>query len=81
MTAWLFSDLIHGYAPIRSNLSRSFFKQMATAIKLKNKKAEKVWELVDQYADVFERTSLIPIVGGGIAAFFRAIAKKAGTKG
>ena len=61
-------------------LVTQFFKQMATAIKLKNKKAEKVWELIDQYADVFDATSLIPVVGGGIAAFFRAIAKKAGKK-
>lgn len=69
---WLCSD--------SKQLVTQFFKQMATAIKLKNKKAEKVWELIDQYADVFDATSLIPVVGGGIAAFFRAIAKKAGKK-
>ena len=69
---WLCSD--------SKQLVTQFFKQMATAIKLKNKKAEKVWELIDQYADVFDATSLIPVVGGGIAAFFRAIAKKAGQK-
>lgn len=65
---WLCSD--------SKQLVTQFFKQMATAIKLKNKKAEKVWELIDQYADVFDATSLIPVVGGGIAAFFRAIAKR-----
>lgn len=55
---WLCSD--------SKQLVTQFFKQMATAIKLKNKKAEKVWELIDQYADVFDATSLIPVVGGGM---------------
>lgn len=38
---------------------------MVTAIKLKKPSAEKVWELIDQYADMFDTASLIPILGAG----------------
>ena len=38
---------------------------MVTAIKLKKSSAEKVWELIDQYADMFDAASLIPIFGAG----------------
>ena len=38
---------------------------MATAIKLKKPSAEKAWELIDQYADIFDAASLIPIPGAG----------------
>lgn len=38
---------------------------MVTAIKLKKPSAEKVWELIDQYADMFDTASLIPILGVG----------------
>lgn len=67
---WLCSD--------SNQLITQFFKQMATAIKLKKKKSERVWELIDQYADIFDATSLIPVVGGGVTAFFKTIARKAG---
>lgn len=46
-------------------LITQFFKQMATAIKLKKPSAEKAWGLIDQYADIFDAASLIPIPGAG----------------
>lgn len=58
-------------------LITQFFKQMATAIKLKKPKAEKAWELIDQYADVFEAASLIPIAGTIISAAGKTLAKEA----
>ena len=58
-------------------LITQFFKQMATAIKLKKPKAEKAWELIDQYADVFEAASLIPGAGTLIAAVGKTLAKEA----
>lgn len=58
-------------------LITQFFKQMATAIKLKKPKAEKAWELIDQYADVFDAASLIPGAGTIIAAVGKTLAKEA----
>lgn len=58
-------------------LITQFFKQMATAIKLKKPKAEKAWELIDQYADVFDAASLIPVAGVIISAAGKALAKEA----
>ena len=58
-------------------LITQFFKQMATAIKLKKPKAEKAWELIDQYADVFDAASLIPGAGSIIAAAGKTLAKEA----
>ena len=58
-------------------LITQFFKQMATAIKLKKPKAEKAWELIDQYADVFDAASLIPVAGAIISAAGKALAKEA----
>ncbi len=52
-------------------LITQFFKQMATAIQLKKPTAEKAWELIDQYADIFDITSLIP----GAGTFFSALSK------
>ncbi len=66
---WLCSD--------PKQLITQFFKQMATAIKLKKPSAEKAWELIDQYADVFDAASLIPVAGGILAAAGKTIAKKA----
>lgn len=54
-----------------------FFKQMATAIKLKKPKSEKTWELINQYADVFDVASLIPGAGTIIAAVGKTLAKEA----
>ena len=58
-------------------LITQFFKQMATAIKLKKPKAEKAWELIDQYADVFDAASLIPVAGAIISAAGKTLAKEA----
>lgn len=58
-------------------LITQFFKQMATAIKLKKPKAKKAWELIDQYADVFDAASLIPVTGTIIAALGKILAKAA----
>lgn len=64
---WLCSD--------PRQLVTQFFKQMATAIKVKKPKAEKVWELIDQYADVFDLTSFLNVRGIAVAPFFRILAK------
>lgn len=58
-------------------LITQFFKQMATAIKLKKTKAEKAWELIDQYADIFDVASLIPGAGTIIATAGKTLAKEA----
>ena len=60
---WLCSD--------PKQLITQFFMQMATAIKLKKPKAEKAWELIDQYADVFDAASLIPGAGTIIATLVK----------
>ena len=68
---WLCSD--------PKQLISQFFKQMATAIKLKKPAANQVWKLIDQYANVFDAANLIPIAGTYIAAaskIFTAKAKK-----
>lgn len=64
---WLCSD--------PRQLVTQFFKQMATAIKVKKPKAEKVWELIDQYADVFDLTSILNVRGIAVVPFFRILAK------
>lgn len=58
-------------------LITQFFKQMATAIKLKKPKAEKAWELIDQYAEVFDAASIIPGAGTIISAIGKTLAKEA----
>ena len=58
-------------------LITQFFKQMAAAIRLKKTKSEKVWELIDQYADVFELANLIPGAGKIITTVGRSLAKEA----
>ena len=58
-------------------LITQFFKQMATAIKVKKPAGEKVWELVDQFADLFDAATLIPGVGTFVAALGKVFAKGA----
>lgn len=58
-------------------LIAQFFKQMANTIKLKNPKKDHVWELIDQYADVFDMASLIPVAGSIVAMGGKILAKKA----
>lgn len=49
-------------------LITQFFKQLASAIKIKKPMADTVCELVDQYAELFDAASLIPYAGAAIAA-------------
>ena len=49
-------------------LITQFFKQLASAIKIKKPTADTVCELVDQYAELFDAASLIPYAGAAIAA-------------
>lgn len=68
---WLCSD--------PKQLITQFFKQLASAIKIKKPASDAICELVDQYADIFDAAALIPYAGGAIAAigkFFAGIAKK-----
>ena len=58
-------------------LISQFFKQMAAAIKLKKPAGDHAWELIDQYADVLEATSMIPLAGPAIAAAGKAVASNA----
>ena len=66
---WLCSD--------PKQLVTQFFKQMATAIKLKKRAADKAWELIDQYADILGATSVIPVAGEIVFAFTKVLTKKA----
>ena len=66
---WLCSD--------PKQLVTQFFKQMATAIKLKKRAADKAWELIDQYPDILGATSVIPVAGEIVAAFTKVLTKKA----
>ncbi len=66
---WLCSD--------PKQLITQFFKQLASAIKIKKPTADTVCELVDQYADIFDAASLIPYVGTALAAAGKAVTNKA----
>lgn len=66
---WLCSD--------SQQLISQFFKQMSTAIKFKKPLAEKAWELIDQYADIFDAASLIPNVGTAVSAVGKIFGKRA----
>ena len=66
---WLCSD--------PKQLVTQFFKQMATAIKLKKRAADKAWEMIDRYADILGATSVIPVAGEIVAAVTKVITKKA----
>lgn len=66
---WLCSD--------SKQLTTQFFKQMATAIKLKKPAAAQAWELIDQYADIFDAASLIPVAGTFVAIAGKILTKRA----
>lgn len=66
---WLCSD--------SKQLISQFFKQMAAAIKMKKPAAVHAWELIDQYADIFDSANLIPGAGTALAAASKILAKKA----
>ena len=58
-------------------LITQFFKQMATAVKMKKPAADHAWELIDQYADIFAAANLIPVAGIALAAAGKTLAKEA----
>lgn len=58
-------------------LVTQFFKQLSAAIKMKKAKGDRVWELVDQYADILDATSAIPYVGIVVSSFGKLITTKA----
>ena len=66
---WLCSD--------PKQLITQFFKQLASAIKIKKPAADTVCELVDQYADLFDVASIIPYAGYAIAAAGKMFTAKA----
>lgn len=66
---WLCSD--------PKQLITQFFKQLASAIKIKKPAADTVCELVDQYADLFDAASIIPYAGSAIAAAGKVFIAKA----
>ena len=66
---WLCSDT--------KQLITQFFKQLASAIKLKKPASEKVWELVDQYADLFDTAEFVPVVGPFAAKLGKVFGKGA----
>ena len=66
---WLCSD--------SKQLTTQFFKQMAAAIKLKKPTATQAWELIDQYADIFDAASLIPVAGTFVAIAGKILTKRA----
>ncbi len=66
---WLCSD--------PKQLITQFFKQLASAIKIKKPAADTVCDLVDQYADVFDAANFIPGAGKAIAAVGKAFTKEA----
>lgn len=66
---WLCSD--------QKQLITQFFKQLASTIKMKKPAADKMCELVDQYADIFDAASAIPYVGAAIGAGGKVFAQKA----
>jgi Predicted P-loop ATPase len=66
---WLCSD--------PKQLTNQFFKQMATAIKLKKPAAAQAWELIDQYADIFDAASFIPVAGPFVTIAGKILTKRA----
>lgn len=60
-------------------LITQFFKQLSSAIKLKTPAKTKLWELIDNYADVFELSGMIPVAGGILSTIGKILGKKAKT--
>ena len=66
---WLCSD--------SKQLISQFFKQLATAIKIKKTATTKACELIDQYADIFDAAAAIPFVGEAVVAAGKTVAQQA----
>ena len=66
---WLCSD--------PKQLITQFFKQLATAVKMKKTTSDHAWELIDQYADIFDAANIIPVVGSLVAATGKVLTTEA----
>ncbi len=66
---WLCSDS-------RQMLSQ-FFKQLASEMKMKGKKFDKVYRALDHYGAWFEVATLVPLVGGAVATVGKAAQNQA----
>jgi len=66
---WLCSD--------PKQLITQFFKQLATAVKMKKAVSEHAWELIDQYADIFDAANIIPMIGSLVAATGKVLTTEA----
>lgn len=66
---WLCSD--------SKQLINQFFKQLATAIKMNKTATDKAFELIDQYANIFDAASVIPFVGDIVVAAGKTAAQQA----
>lgn len=60
-----------------NQLVTQFFKQLATAIKLEQPAKDKLWKLVDQYADIFDVADSIPVAGSVFSVIGKVLSKKA----
>lgn len=58
-------------------LIMQFFKQLASAIKLKKPTTDHAWELINQYADIFDAVNAIPGIGTLLAAAGKSLATEA----
>lgn len=58
-------------------LVTQFLKQLSSAIKLKTPAKSKLWKLIDNYADVFELSGMIPVAGGILSTIGKILGKKA----
>ena len=63
-----------------NQLISQFFKQLATAIRMKQSAKEQAWQLIDQYGDFFEMTNMIPVVGGVLSTGSKLLVKKSREK-
>lgn len=58
-------------------LITQFFKQLATAIKLKRKGSERIWQLIDDYSDILELSGGVTIAGTILSTIAKILGKKA----
>lgn len=68
---WLCSD--------PKQLITQFFKQLASAIKIKEKTSDKVWQLIDNYSDILEVSNGVTAAGIILTTIAKILGKKAKT--
>jgi len=66
---WLCSD--------PRQLISQFFKQLSSVIKMKKPKLENICDFIDDYADAFDLTVVIPVAGNILSAVGKILGKKA----